>query len=70
MSYNGWSNRATWNVSPWLNNDEGSYRELQNLVRQADTVGELAEMKLWRAKGSRLIPFSHLPHFLGGINAR
>ncbi len=29
MSYNGWSNYETWNVSLWLNNDEGSYRELR-----------------------------------------
>ena len=23
--YNGWKNRATWNVSMWLNNDYGIY---------------------------------------------
>ena len=42
MSYNGWSNRATWNVSLWLNNDEGSYRELAGLVRRASDVHDLA----------------------------
>lgn len=43
MSYNGWSNRATWNVSLWLNNDEGTYHELQRMQRRADDKGELAE---------------------------
>lgn len=32
--YNGWSNRATWNVNLWLANDEGIYREVNRLQRR------------------------------------
>jgi hypothetical protein len=40
--YNGWSNRATWNVSLWLNNDEGLYNELQAVLRHNDNVKDCA----------------------------
>jgi hypothetical protein len=40
--YNGWSNRATWNVSLWLNNEEGTYNELQRLTRHAASAEALA----------------------------
>lgn len=30
--YNGWTNRATWNVNLWLSNDEASYRRVQRHV--------------------------------------
>lgn len=33
--YNGWSNRATWNVSLWAMNDEPSYRLVRAAVRGA-----------------------------------
>jgi len=26
MAYNGWLNRATWNIALWVDNDYGSYK--------------------------------------------
>lgn len=30
--YNGWSNRETWCVNLWLNNDEATYNHLRGMV--------------------------------------
>jgi len=34
MAYNGWTNYETWAVALWIDNDEDSYRERQELARQ------------------------------------
>ena len=32
--YNGWTNRETWLTNLWLNNDMGSYEQLQEISRK------------------------------------
>lgn len=46
MAYNGWKNWETWNVSLWIDNEEGLYREKIRFIRsqfdglEADAVEE------------------------------
>lgn len=35
-TYNGWSNRETWNANLWLSNEEGLYREVNRMASNVD----------------------------------
>ena len=44
-TYNGWANRATWNVNLWIQNDEGFYGHARDLMEawNDDCYGTLEE---------------------------
>ena len=42
--YNGWSNRDTWLVMLWINNDYESYMRVQHKVKGIGTDKKLADM--------------------------
>ena len=46
MSYNGHKNWNHWNVSLWINNDEGLYNMCRQHVRRSATKGKAAELIL------------------------
>jgi len=58
MSYNGHESRAAWNVSLWINNDEGLYNMARHCVRFASNREEAAENMLADLNG---IGITHTP---------
>lgn len=61
--YNGWKNRSTWNVSLWLNNDEGLY----NAARRAKANGCNTYAKVIRSLG---LAHDKTPDGIGWISNR
>ena len=43
VSYNGWTNRETWLVSLWLNNDQDNYKVLLEALERNETDFKRAE---------------------------
>jgi hypothetical protein len=41
--YNGYSNRQTWTVSLWLDNDNSTYSMLLDWAKEMESQGELAD---------------------------
>ena len=52
-TYNGHRSWNAWNVSLWINNDEGLYRLAQNCVRSTKTLGAAARLMLSDLQGRR-----------------
>lgn len=46
MSYNGHKNWNMWNVSLWINNDEGLYNLARYYIRHSKTRNQAAESML------------------------
>ena len=42
--YNGWTNRYTWLVMLWLENDEGNYRRINNMRAGIGTNRKLKDL--------------------------
>ena len=51
MGYNGHRNWNHWNVSLWLNNDEGLYRAMMEHIRCARTLDRAARRFMSELEG-------------------
>ena len=45
--YRGWTNRATWNIALWLNNEPGSYYATQEYTQQLRHLATAEDAEQW-----------------------
>lgn len=45
--YNGWSNRDTWLVMLWLNNDYENYQKITRIVKNTNKLQDLSNNELY-----------------------
>lgn len=41
--YNGWTNRETWAVNLWIDNERGLYERVQEMAKENDNLYDLTE---------------------------
>lgn len=52
QTYNGWTNRATWLVPLWIDNDQGSYNiKCERLAETKFVTPEIAKSIAWECLG-------------------
>jgi len=53
MAYNGWKNYETWNVALWIDNDQGSYSQRQEMAQDAWDNTDASEDQETRSNEAR-----------------
>ena len=47
VDYNGWTNRDTWLVMLWLNNDYENYQKITRIVNNTNKLQDLSNNELY-----------------------
>lgn len=47
VDYNGWTNRDTWLVMLWLNNDYDNYQKITRIVNNTNKLQDLSNNELY-----------------------
>ena len=71
-TYQGWANHATWAVSLWLTNDEGTYLFCRRLAREtiadADECDQVNDGIWTKAEARRIMLADSLKEYLAELN--